>query len=219
MAEPGGSKAAKADGQKTERLSADKHDIERTPIVYRVARVFDEFLKIDKAEVSHPRFDGRRQRVIRYSMERGDSVAVLLVDRRQRKVWLVEQFRYPTLGKGSGWVEEVPAGMPEDHETFDEAARREVAEETAFESLELEHISTFFVSPGGTSERLALFCAFVSEDQRTSEPPPLDPEEDVRLFAVDLDEFMRNATLGHIDDAKTLIAGLWLVAHRQRYGI
>lgn len=196
-------------------------EAERTALVKSVERVFDGFLKIDKAVVSHPRFDGTRQTVTRLSMERGDAVSVVLVDRKHRKIWLTEQFRYPTFAKGPGWVEELPAGMVQAGEPPEKAAAREIAEETGFTGLHLEHISTFYVSPGGTSERVILFAAFV--DDKTPDPElaarTQDEDEDIRLIEADLDEFMSAAGRGQIDDAKTLIGGLWLRANAERLNL
>ncbi len=191
---------------------------ERTAVVKRLTRVYDGFLKIDEALVSHPRHDGGRQTVTRQCMERGDSVAVLIVDTSAHKVWLTEQFRYPTLAKGPGWIEEVPAGMLKDEEDFETAATREVAEETGIKDLTLEHISTFYVSPGGTSERTILYAAFVeqvSPDLAYSRAHQ-DKDEDIALVDRDIDEFIQAAIRGDINDAKTLIAGLWLNANLHR---
>lgn len=194
---------------------------DRVAVVKEVHRVFDGFLKIDEATVSHPRFDGGRQTVKRQSMERGDSVAVMLVDRVEARIWLTEQFRYPTLSKGPGWIEELPAGMQSGDESFEETARREIAEETGLTIKDLEHATTFYVSPGGTSERIVLFYANV--DGQTSDEglarERRDAEEDIRLIETDIEEFMIAAQRGNIDDAKTLIAGLWLMANRERLSI
>lgn len=193
----------------------------RTAVVESVRRVFDDFFKIDEAIILHSKIGGGVQRIKRLSVERGDSVAVMPVDRVGRVVWLTEQFRYPTLAKGPGWIEELPAGMAIEGESNEDAARRETSEETGFTNLTLEHVSTFYASPGGTSERIVLFCAFVdgaSRDPQISETTR-DAEEDIGLITVDLEDFFRRAVLGELNDAKTLIGGLWLLANRQRLGI
>jgi ADP-ribose pyrophosphatase len=190
-----------------------------TVLVKKLSRVFDGFLKIDEAVVSYRRFDGRRTTVTRLSMDRGDSVAVLPVNINTRKVWLIEQFRFPTLDKGPGWIEEVPAGIIEKHESNEDAARRETAEETGLSVDALEHVATFYVSPGGTSERIALYIGFVTCSSRDPHPRAnlRDPEEDVRLVEQDLDVFLTNARLGRLNDAKTLVAALWLIANPDRF--
>lgn len=190
-------------------------------LVRKVERVYDGFLKIDKAEISYNKYNGQRTTVTRLSMERGDAAAALLVNLKQRTVRLIEQFRYPTLAKGSGWIMETPAGMIDHNESAEAAAAREIAEETGYSDLKLHHISTFFVSPGGTSERIALFCAFV--DDKTADPElserTKDSDEDIRQVDMDLDAFMKAASNGTLEDAKTLIAGLWLCANKRRLKI
>jgi ADP-ribose pyrophosphatase len=192
-----------------------------TAVVKRLRRVYSGFLSIDEAVVSHPRYDGGRQTVTRLSLERGDSVALLLVDRKSRKVWLTEQFRYPTLAKGPGWIFELPAGTVDAGEEPDEAARREAAEETGFVPAALERVASFYVSPGGTSERIILYYAAVDGAKRDMDMArrTRDPDEDIKLIEEDLDEFLDEARFGRIDDAKTLIGGLWLLANRERLGV
>jgi len=193
----------------------------KTAVVKRLRRVYSGFLNMDEAVVSHPRYDGGRQTVTRLSVERGDSVALLLVDRRSRKVWLTEQFRYPTLAKGPGWIVELPAGTVETGEEPDGTARREAAEETGLVPGALERVASFYVSPGGTSERIILYYAAVDGAKRDMGMArrTRDPDEDIKLIEQDLDEFLDEARLGRIDDAKTLVGGLWLLANRERLGV
>ena len=194
---------------------------ERTAVVKKVTRKLSGFLNVDEVVVSHPRYDGTRQTVTRLSLERGDSVALLMVDTKARTVWLTEQFRYPTLAKGPGWIVEIPAGTVKDGEEPDDCARREAGEETGHTPQKLERISTFYVSPGGTSERIVLYYAQVDGAKRDAEMArrTQDKEEDILLVDMDVEEFMADARLGRIDDAKTLIAGLWLLANRERIGV
>src|SRR5215470_16269648 len=117
----------------------------RVADVKKLTRVFNGFLKVDEAVVSYTAPDGARKTVTRQCLERGDSVAVLLVDRGRRTVQLVEQFRYATLSKGPGVTVEVAAGMLEPGETPEVAAAREIAEETGYTDIALERIAAFYV--------------------------------------------------------------------------
>src|SRR3981081_4038170 len=140
----------------------------RKVIVFGKKRVFDGFFKIDEAELSYERSDGSMTpRLKRLCLERGDSVAAILFHRESEQVLLVKQFRFPTYEKGPGWIVEVGAGGVEDGETREDAIRREVAEETGYEVARLEPIANFYVSPGGSSERILLYYAEVSEEGRT----------------------------------------------------
>lgn len=73
---------------------------------------------------------------------------------------LVEQHRVP-LGRA---CLELPAGLAGDlddapGETFAQAARRELLEETGFSAARIEHLYTVATSPGLTSERIDLYRA------------------------------------------------------------
>jgi 8-oxo-dGTP pyrophosphatase MutT (NUDIX family) len=108
-------------------------------VVKRRRRVFSGFLSVDEALVSHSRHDGGTQEVLRQSLERGDSAAMALVDRRL----LTEQFRFPALANGPGWLRELPAGDIRRDETAAQAAAREAFEETGFTVEQVEPVATF----------------------------------------------------------------------------
>lgn len=196
-------------------------DVERTVIVKCLRRVFAGFLSIDEAIVEFPRHDGVRQTVRRQSLERGDSVAVALVDVNRRVIWLAEQFRFPTLSKNSGWLVEIPAGMIDDDETPVAAAERETFEETGFTVTALEQVATFYVSPGGTSERVILFYGIVDGllQNLADAKGKRDRSEDIRLIEQNLDTFFEDCSHGRIEDGKTLLAGLWMQVNRSRLGV
>jgi nudix-type nucleoside diphosphatase (YffH/AdpP family) len=203
-------------------MTESQNDNDRTALIKKVDRKFDGFLKLDEVLLSHPRYDGGRQTIKRLSVERGDSVAVLLVNPELRIVWLVEQFRYSTLRQGPGWLVEVVAGTIGKGEAPEDAARREVLEETGIEGFgAFERIGTFYVSPGMTSERIHLFYAAVdTRNANWNTATQLrDYEEDIKIFEFSLDDFMAQARLCRLDDAKTLIAGLWLCAHNDRLNL
>ena len=175
-------------------------------------RVLDDFFKVDEARLRFERYDGTMSEVVRrLNLERGDAAAALLVDVGRRTIHLVEQFMYPTLEKAGGWIDTVVAGMIDAGETPEQAIRREILEEAGFEAQRVEPIASFFVSPGGSSERIFLFCALVSEAARRSAGGGLASEnEDIRVVEWRLDDFLARLEAGGLQDAKTIIAGYWL---------
>jgi nudix-type nucleoside diphosphatase (YffH/AdpP family) len=175
-------------------------------------RLFDDFFKVDEAMVRFERFDGTMSEVVRRLVfERGDSAAVLVVHAERRTVCLAQQFRYPAHDKGGGWLADVVAGMIEEGDTPEETARRETLEEAGFEVTAIEPIATFFVSPGGTSERIFLFCAVVTEGtRRTAGGGVASEHEDIHILEWPIEAFLAKVGAGEIQDAKTLIAGYWL---------
>ncbi len=67
--------------------------------------------------------------------------------------------------------------------------RRELIEEIGFRAGDLTHIATFYVSPGGTSERIMLYYAEVGNTDRIAAVGGLASEcEDIQLIEVALPE-------------------------------
>jgi nudix-type nucleoside diphosphatase (YffH/AdpP family) len=174
--------------------------------------VFDRFFKIKEARLRFEKFSGEMSEPMqRLSFERGDSVAVLILRREAQRVILVNQFKYPTHGKGPGWIVEVTAGAIDPGETPEAAIRREVLEETGFSVTELVSIATFYVSPGGSSERIFLFFAEVDDSlPRASGGGNPAEGEDIEVIELSLPELWQGLRDGRFIDAKTLVAVLWL---------
>jgi ADP-ribose pyrophosphatase len=180
-------------------------------------RLLDDFFKVDEADVSFERPDGSmtppERRLV---FERGDAVAAVVVHHETRSLLFTEQFRFPTLGKSTGWLLEVVAGMIDAGESPEAALRRELKEELGFVNPRLEPIATFFVSPGGSSERIWLYYAEVSDADRVSDGGGLAQEhEEIRVVHLAEAEVKRRLAAGEFEDAKTIIGLQWLFA-RQR---
>lgn len=183
-------------------------------------RVFDRFFKIEEATLRHERYDGGMTgELTRFSFERGESVAVLLYDPGAKEIILVEQFRYPAYSTGSsGWLLEIVAGSVSPGEGLEATACKEVLEETGYVVTKdsLIKMGAFFVSPGGTSERLHLYLAEVSEKDKTEKGGGNDHEdEDIRVARLPFEEALAKAEVGELEDAKTAIA-LFMLEKRLR---
>lgn len=91
------------------------------------------------------------------------------------------------------------------------ALQREILEETGFQAKKLEPIYTFYVSPGGTSERIFLFYAEIDLGHRLSPGGGVSSEqEDIEVLELPLDSVWEMLDRGKIQDAKTIIGLLWL---------
>jgi ADP-ribose pyrophosphatase len=186
--------------------------------IERTHRVYDDFFKVEEAFVRYETFNGQMSETVRrLSFERGDAVAVLLFNRERRKVILINQFRYPTYKSGAGWLTEVVAGILEKGESPGDTVRREVLEEVGYRVLELVPISTFYVSPGGSSERIFLYYAEVADSDRVTEGGGLESEhEDIQVKEYSLPELWAALDQGEFKDAKTIIALMWLRERKER---
>jgi ADP-ribose pyrophosphatase len=200
------------------RKSARREPRDMNVVEHASRRVFDRFFKIDEKVLSYDRIDGpgRIERRRWLVFERGDAAAVLIHDIENDAILLTEQLRAATLAKGPGVIREIVAGMIEPGETPQQCIRREIEEEIGYtlRKRDLRPIAHFYVSPGGSSERIFLFYARVRPSQRTRDDARgLAVEgEDIATLVVPRARFLAMATGGELDDAKTLVAGLWLAA-------
>ncbi len=187
-------------------------------VIERERRVFDDFFKIDEFLVSHERIDGTmsagQKRLV---FERGDAVAVLLLNVDIKSVVLVEQFRVAVLvgrrrddqSTPDGWIIETVAGVIDANETPEAAAIREVFEETGYQIQQPQLISRFFSSPGGTSERVFLYFAEVTDPDRIGKGGGIG-DEDIKVVQLAIDALFDRLAHGSIEDSKLLIGAYWL---------
>lgn len=174
-------------------------------------RVFDDFFKIDEVFLSHEQFDGQMSPLVRrLNFERGDSVAALLWNKESQKLILTHQFRYPTYDKGHGWITEIVAGVLGKDEEPESAIRREILEETGYDAKVIDYINTFYVSPGGSSERIILYSAEVTNKDKISGGGGVVSEhEDIQVKEYSWADIRQMLETGKIVDAKTIIALMW----------
>lgn len=141
------------------------------------------------------------------------AVAILAMDADDR-VLMVRQFR---LAAGQALLE-IPAGTLDTTddgsvEDPDLAAPRELEEETGMRAGTWRLLGRFYTAPGFTEERMSLFLA---TDLRPAHADRLSPDEDERLLVERLPwrEAIAAVDRGEIQDAKSLVALLWLARLR-----
>ena len=175
--------------------------------------ILDDFFKVEEAYLQFEKFNGKMSDTVRrFSLERGNSVAVLTFNTFTNKLILISQFRYPTYKNGHGWTIEAIAGMIDSGEMPEEAARREVEEETGLTISALDHITTFYPSPGGSSELIFLYYSEVSGEptKRDNTGGIISEGEDIISLEISLEDALRKIRSGEIMDAKTIIGIYWL---------
>ena len=174
---------------------------------------YDGFFRLERYRLRHRLFSGAWSRVLtRELFERGQAAAVLPYDPALDVVVLVEQFRIGALeAPGSPWLLEIVAGVI-DHpgETPEDVVRREAVEEADCQIQELVHICDYFVSPGGTSERISLFCGRVDATGSGGLHGLADEAEDIRVIVVPFAEAIEQLHAGKINSAAPIMALQWL---------
>jgi ADP-ribose pyrophosphatase len=143
---------------------------------------------------------GAGKETTREIIERPDTVAVVALD-DNRNILLVKQYRYAT---GKHTVE-IPAGVIDPGETPEQAARRELREETGYDCDILIPVHTYWPAIGYSTERMTIFLA------RGLKPAPLQGDEErielLRLPFSDVYEMTRKGK-PIFDDAKSAIGVL-----------
>ena len=130
--------------------------------------------------------------------------AVAIIALQDQQVLLVRQYRYAIAQD----TLEIPAGKLDPQESPLNCAVRELREETGYRGT-LEHISTFYSTPGFTDEGMHLFLA------RDLVWDPLTPDDDefIEVERIPWDEAVLRAQQNEFNDAKTIL-GILLVKDR-----
>lgn len=179
---------------------------------------FQGYFRIDRYALRHALFaGGMSEAITREVFERGHAAAVLPYDPERDAVVLIEQFRIGAYAAGRDpWLVEIVAGIVDEGETPTDVVHRELHEEAGLTADLLEPIGDVMLSPGGTSETVALFCA--RADARDADGiHGLDEEhEDIRVAAVSFDEALAALNRGDVVSAPAVIALQWLALNRER---
>lgn len=167
--------------------------------------------RIEKYKIRHRLFAGGwTPPVNREIFERGHAVGVLLFDPKLNKIVLVEQFRMGAYGKvNNPWLLELVAGIVGKNETPEEVAVRESKEEANLVVQDLIPIYRYWVSPGGTSETVVLFCGRVDASHAGGIHGLVDEAEDIRVWVMDVKEVYQAVADGRINNALSIIAIQW----------
>jgi len=170
------------------------------------------FFTLEKSKLQFEKADGSlSKQVVRENFYRGDSVAALVYDLQEKLILLVRQFRYPvyTVEPDKSWILELVAGSCDRQENPVDTMARELNEEVHVDAdpSSLEKFGSFFVSPGGTSERLYLYGCETDLSQYKHKQGGLeDEDEDIEIVLMGFKDAFLLLDNKNIFDAKTIIA-------------
>jgi ADP-ribose pyrophosphatase len=156
-------------------------------------------LRVDEVEAD----DGHR--ATREVIEHGGAVGIVCVHEDQ--IVLVRQYRHAT---GEALLE-IPAGKLGRGEAPEACAARELVEEVNLRPRRLEHLATYYTTPGFTNEKFHLFFT----DEVVAEAGSTDAGEIIEIERYAASDARRLMTSGEVRDAKTLL-GLAFLALRVR---
>lgn len=171
-------------------------------------KLSDKKYLLEEVIYQKPDLEGKLHEQTNEIYYRPDAVAVLLVDRALEKFVLTRQFRLPTFlnGNDSGYLVETCAGLIDEGETPEQAARREVEEETGYPISSLTRIGAAYSSAGGITEYLYLFIADCDCEGEHGQGGGLEAEgEDIELVEMSFSEAKEKLLAGGFRDAKTIM--------------
>jgi ADP-ribose pyrophosphatase len=116
----------------------------------------------------------------------------------------------------SPWLLEFPAGIIDEGETPEQVARRELTEETGCVAEDIFPVSRFFVSPGGTTESVAMYCAKVVAPKDGIIHGLPHEHEDIRVRVIDLDTALKLIDSDVVTSSETLFGLAWLALKREQ---
>jgi len=122
------------------------------------------------------------------------------------QILLIKQYRYAA----GEFIYEIPAGKLDDGEDPFACATRELKEETGCTAEHIEHLYTFFTTPGFTDERIHSFMATGLSVGLTSH----ETDEFMSVETVTLSEALGLIRSGELKDAKSALTLLYVAGFR-----
>jgi ADP-ribose pyrophosphatase len=184
--------------------------------VKNITPVFKGFLTINKYEIEKDLHEGGKQDMTWLIMERGNAVGILAYDPGADKVVLVNEMRPGILAAGGDpYTDTLPAGGINRGETPEQAAVREMQEETGLELKGARIIhDRSYVSAGGTSESISIVFGTIDISKAGGIHGKADEMENIKSTVMTSQEFMDKIKSGEINDMKTQLAGYWLMENK-----
>ncbi|GEA60352.1 ADP-ribose diphosphatase [Vibrio comitans] len=180
--------------------------------------LFKGFFSLVKVKFRHRLFAGGwSEEIERELFERGHAVAMLPYDPVSDQVVMVEQIRVGALGEERPWQLEIVAGMlDKEGENPIDVAKREAVEEAGLDVTHIEHISGYYPSAGGCSERLELFVGLITAPTSAGVFGLESEGEDIRVHILTREEAYEMVKNGTIENAASIITIQWLMLNHQQ---
>jgi len=152
-------------------------------------------LRIDTVELPNQKYSKRE------IIEHCGGVAIIAM--HDDKIIMVKQYRKAVENS----LLELPAGKIEAKEEAIACAKRELVEETGYESENMKFVFEFYSSPGFSNEKIYLFYT----DEITFVGANPDEDEYIELVELPFKDALEKIENGEIVDAKTIIGLLYLL--------
>lgn len=180
--------------------------------------LYDGFFKMNEVTLKYRKYDGNWSNNIKRELFGGAQVAAVLpYDPMSKEIILIQQFRPGTISKDiDHYLDEIVAGIIDEGESPEIAAKRECLEETGCEVKKLIPIQGYFPAPGSSESFYHLFLGEVKSFKGSKIQGLENENEDIFVKCFKINEVRKKMEDGKILNGLTLIALQWFFLHFYR---
>lgn len=180
--------------------------------------LYDGFFKMNEVTLKYRKYDGNWSNNIKRELFGGAQVAAVLpYDPISKEIILIQQFRPGTISKDiDHYLDEIVAGIIDEGESPEIAAKRECLEETGCEVKKLIPIQGYFPAPGSSESFYHLFLGEVKSFKGSKIQGLENENEDIFVKCFKINEVRKKMEDRKILNGLTLIALQWFFLHFYR---
>ena len=173
--------------------------------------LYDGFFEMNEVTLKYRKYDGNWSNNIKRELFGGAQVAAVLpYDPMSKEIILIQQFRPGTISKDiDHYLDEIVAGIIDEGESPEIAAKRECLEETGCEVKKLIPIQGYFPAPGSSESFYHLFLGEVKSFKGSKIQGLENENEDIFVKCFKINEVRKKMEDGKILNGLTLIALQW----------
>ncbi len=167
----------------------------------------DNWYVLKKITYEYLKPNGTWEKQTREAYDRGNGATILLYNREQKTVILIQQFRLPTFvnGNATGMLIETCAGLL-DKDNPEDCIRRETEEETGYQITDIRKVFEAYMSPGSVTEIVHFFVAEYTRSMKINDGGGIaEEQENIEVLELDFEKALDMITTGEIKDGKTIM--------------
>ena len=181
--------------------------------------IYDGFFKMNEITLKYKKYDGSWSNNVKRELFGGAQVsAVLPYDPVKKEIVLIQQFRPGTIFKDvDNYLNEIVAGIIDDGESPEIAAKRECLEETGCKIKKLIPIQGYFPAPGSSESFYHLFVGEIKTFDGERVMGLKNENEDILVKSYKIDEIKEKMHRGEFINGLTLVALQWFFLNIDKY--